>query len=63
MRSTPFDRSFADFDDLLARMNQQFDEMNRMWERRGDAAGVSLDVADHDGEIVVTADLPGFDRD
>ena len=54
-----------------------FDEMNRMFDRMsrnvgrmdwGDLdairrSGIDVDVAEYDDEVVVMADLPGFDRD
>ncbi|UIP00658.1 Hsp20/alpha crystallin family protein [Halobaculum sp. CBA1158] len=54
-----------------------FDEMNRMFERMsrgvgrmdwGDLdgsrrSGVDIDVAEYDDEVVVVADLPGFERE
>lgn len=53
MRSNPFDEMFE-------RMMGGFDgpAMSRMSPRAFD-----LDVAETDDEVVVTADLPGFDRD
>lgn len=65
MRPIQFDnRPFGDVDDLFARMNRQFEEMRGQWDgRTGGDAGMPVDVAERDGEIVVTADLPGFDRE
>lgn len=56
-RSNPFD----DVETLLERLNREFDEFSE-----GGAAGrraVDVDVAELDGEFVVVADLPGYDRD
>jgi HSP20 family protein len=53
MRTNPFDEMFE-------RMTRGFDSpaMSRMSHRAFD-----VDVAEADGEVVVTADLPGFDRE
>ncbi len=67
-RSYPFDSSpFVDFERLFERMGRQFDEMSRQFDASGAYAGartrdISIDIADRDGEIVVTADLPGFEK-
>jgi len=62
-RTTPFD----DFEELFERMSRQFDEMGRQFDRSGMMAQVrhemAIDVTDHDGEIVVTVDLPGYEKD
>ena len=64
-RSTPFD----EFESLFERMSHQFDEMSRSWEtpsawRSGAMeSGMAIDVAETADEVVVTADLPGFDRE
>lgn len=62
MRPTQFDdRTFGD--DLFERMNRQFEGMRRQWDRREfGGTDVPLDVAERDGELVVTADVPGFER-
>lgn len=61
-RSNPFD----DFEELFERMSRQFDEMGRQFDRSGMMAQVrhemAIDVTDHDGEIVVTVDLPGYEK-
>jgi HSP20 family protein len=64
-RSNPFDEIERTFE----RTSRQFDEMGRQWEVRGlgsateaGTGGISLDVAGYDDSVVVTADLPGFDR-
>jgi HSP20 family protein len=65
-RSYPFDSSpFVDFERLFERMGRQFDEMSRQFDTSGAYAGthdISIDIADRDEEIVVTADLPGFEK-
>jgi HSP20 family protein len=62
-RSNPFE----EIERMFERMNRQFEEMNRSYEGRlptmDRTGGVSLDVAEYDDEIVVVADLPGFDRE
>lgn len=64
-RSTPFD----EFESLFERMSRQFDDMSRTWETpsawrpRAMGSEMAVDVAATDDEIVVTADLPGFDRE
>ena len=45
-----------------------FDRLSRQFEQdpfgmTGMAGSIAVDVADHDDEFVVTADLPGFDKD
>ena len=52
---------FKELDEFLERMNEQFGELGGSLEsHRGK---VNVDVADHGDSIVVTADLPGYDRD
>ncbi|GGC53729.1 Hsp20/alpha crystallin family protein [Haloferax sulfurifontis] len=62
-RTNPFD----DFEELFERMSRQFDEMGRQFDRSGMMAQVrhemAIDVTDHDGEIVVTVDLPGYEKE
>lgn len=57
---TPFD----DIDRMFDRMSNGFEGMSRdfdsMTRGRGEAP---LDIADYDDEIVVVADLPGFESD
>lgn len=65
MRTTPFD----DIDRLFDRMNRRLAALE---EGAGDAGrweaglarltGPSVDVADHGEELVVVADLPGFEK-
>lgn len=45
-----------------------FDRLSRQFEQdpfdmTGFGGSIAVDVADHDDEYVVTADLPGFDKD
>ncbi|WP_129114438.1 archaeal heat shock protein Hsp14 [Halegenticoccus tardaugens] len=65
-RSNPFE----EIERMFERMSKQFDDMGRGWEGGPmgsvgsmGAHGVTVDVADHDDEIVVTADLPGFEKE
>ncbi len=61
-RSNPFD----DFEALFERMSKQFEGMNRQFEENRPmwhTSGIFVDVADTDDEFVVTADMPGFERD
>ncbi|KTG10720.1 heat-shock protein Hsp20 [Haloprofundus marisrubri] len=61
-RSNPFD----EFEDLFERMSKQFEGMNRQVEETRpmwNTTGISVDVADEDDEYVVTADMPGFEKE
>jgi HSP20 family protein len=56
---------FSDFDDLFERMTQG---RQGGFSRRGQPFGAdetdfAVDVAHHDDELVVTADIPGFETD
>ena len=58
---------FGDFDDLFERMTGDrwgaLGRYNRPGSGSGSGAGeFAIDVAHHDGEIVVTADVPGFEK-
>jgi HSP20 family protein len=57
MRTNPFD----EFETFFDRMSRQYDEMMRR--ESGIATEIATDVAEHRDEIVVTADLPGFERE
>jgi HSP20 family protein len=60
---------FEHLEELFNRLNRQFGEAARDWERevggRGQfefgAGSTSLDLADHGDEFVVTVDVPGYD--
>jgi len=56
---------FSDFDDLFERMTgDRWGALGR-YNRPGAGSGAgefAIDVAHHDGEIVVTADVPGFEK-
>ena len=65
-RSNPFE----ELERLFERMSRQFNDATRTWEEEGPFGGwrtemesVSIDLAETDDEFVVTADLPGFERD
>lgn len=79
MRRTDSGDDAFDLRSMFERMNRQFEEMNRQFAQFADTrptfeadtafpaatgqSGMQIDVAEHDDEIVVTADLPGFERD
>ncbi|SIR58057.1 HSP20 family protein [Haladaptatus litoreus] len=60
-RKNPFD----ELEEMFERMGRQFDEMGGQlgggmdWQ----TGGISVDVVDNGDEYVVTADLPGFEKD
>lgn len=63
---------FEMFEEMFDRMSQQFQTASRSWESgesfdtwrpRLGFESMSLDLIDHDGEFVVTVDVPGFERD
>lgn len=61
-RSNPFD----ELERLLDQMEANFEEAARWWEREPSATettAVSIDLEDREDELVLTADLPGFDTD
>ena len=61
-RKNPFD----EIEELFERMGRQFESMGDQFGSGGmgwQPGGISLDVADHGDEFVVTADLPGFQKD
>ena len=45
-------------------MNRQFEEMNRQFGHSGlgGIRNVAVDVAEHDDAVVVTVDLPGYEK-
>jgi HSP20 family protein len=55
IRRTPFD----DFEEMMERMNRGFDE--GLFQFRGER--LPVDVSERGDELVVTADLPGYDRE
>ena len=51
-------------------LEQLFDRMSRQFEESGDVEGgmwgmnrMSIDIEDHEGELIVTADLPGYEKE
>ncbi|GAA0222013.1 archaeal heat shock protein Hsp14 [Haladaptatus pallidirubidus] len=60
-RKNPFD----ELEEMFERMSRQFDEMGGQFSggMNWQTGGVSVDVVDNDDEYVVTADLPGFEKD
>lgn len=61
---------FEELEHLFERMSRQFNDATRMWEEEsplartsGGLESMSIDLAEDDGAFVVTADLPGFERD
>lgn len=52
---------------MFERMSRQFEGMGRQWDGPMGAMarteGMEIDVADYDDEIVVTADVPGFEKE
>lgn len=52
---------FEEIEKMFERMNRQFGNLGaQMGDQLG---GISVDVADHGDEYVVTADLPGFSQE
>ncbi|MGA9402410.1 Hsp20/alpha crystallin family protein, partial [Haladaptatus sp.] len=61
-RKNPFD----ELEELFERMGRQFESMGDQFGGGGmgwQPGGMSLDMADRGDEFVVTADLPGFEKD
>ena len=66
-RRNPFD----ELEEMFERMSRQFENFGQQFEESSGELGIdlsgtsemSLDLADHGGEYVVTADLPGFEKD
>jgi HSP20 family protein len=61
---------FEEVERLFERLSRQFEEASRDWDAEGPLAewrsgveAMAVDLVEHDGEFVVTVDLPGFDRD
>jgi HSP20 family protein len=63
--------AFEEMEQMFERMSRQFDEMSRQWDgpmggtsRMGASkSGMRIDVADYDDRLVVTADVPGFEKE
>lgn len=63
-RRDPFrGNPFEDIEDLFERITRGFDQMNHDLESSPMGTGIHVDVLDDDEEIVVVADLPGYDTD
>ena len=58
-RTTPFD----DMNRMFDRMTRGLDESWGHGWNAGQVGGFSIDLAEYDDELVVVADLPGYDRD
>jgi HSP20 family protein len=57
---------FEEIEEMMNRMSRQFEESmgGADWrELAGGRGGTAVDVAERDDEYVVTADLPGFEKD
>lgn len=59
---------FQEFERLIERMQANVGEAGRWWEsdsvaRANDETAIRVDLEDGDGELVLTADLPGFEVD
>lgn len=52
---------FEEIEEMFERMNDQFGQFDQM--STPATQSVSVDLADHDDEFEVTADLPGYDRE
>jgi HSP20 family protein len=64
------DTVFAELERFFERMSRQFDDASSTWRSQGplapwapSGASVAIDLVDRDEAFVVTADLPGFERD
>lgn len=53
---------FKDIEELFDRLNSGFGDLGRELETGIGSSNVLVDVADADDEVVVTADLPGYDK-
>ena len=53
---------FEEIERLVERMNRQFNEASQLPAVTGGQT-VSMDVAEHDDEYVVTVDLPGYEKE
>ncbi len=60
-RKNPFD----EIEELFERMGRQFEDMGSQFGGEMDLqkGGISVDITDHGDQLVVTADLPGFEKD
>ena len=53
---------FSEIDELFQRLNRELDQLGGQFDPSLPGRGVKVDVAEHDDELVVTADLPGFEK-
>lgn len=54
---------FEDIEELLDRLNAGFGDLGRGFETEFGRGDILVDVADVDDRIVVTADVPGFEKE
>lgn len=54
---------FSEIDELFERMNRELNQLGRQFDTRVSSGGIAVDVVEHDEELVVSADLPGFETD
>ncbi|SDQ56948.1 heat shock protein Hsp20 [Natronobacterium texcoconense] len=69
---TTDDNPFRNLERQFERMQRQFEDALEMWNvdqfgmpatDTGTTVGMGIDLADHGEEFVLTADVPGFDRE
>lgn len=60
---------FEEFERLLERVGRQLEEMSRTWDRdepfelwSGLGKRMAMDLVEHDDELVLNVDIPGFER-
>ena len=64
MRYTPFESFDRLFDQMRRDMMEWRENMGEEWPAlEGSSYGTSMDLTEHDGEYVFTADLPGFEKE
>ncbi|MEF8780431.1 MAG: Hsp20/alpha crystallin family protein [Haloferacaceae archaeon] len=54
---------FREIEELFERMNRELDGLGGQFDPALSGRDVNVDVAEHDDDLVVTADLPGFHTD
>ncbi|MFW5911696.1 MAG: archaeal heat shock protein Hsp14 [Halolamina sp.] len=54
---------FKEIEELFEQLNSGFRDVSREFENVGSGSGVHVDVAEADDEIVVVADVPGFEAE
>ena len=54
---------FKEIEELFEQLNEGFADVGRDLGEEFGGGGIKVDVADADDEIVVTADVPGFEPD